>query len=69
MDQLTQTTKQYQVKSILLSFSGAYNSNGLCLELNELAERLADTISIYVGGAGVKRMRKMPKQIIFKNRL
>ncbi len=69
MDQLTQATKQYQVKSILLSFSGAYNSNGLRTELIELAERLPDTISIYVGGAGVKKMRKMPKQIIFKNRL
>lgn len=69
MDQLTQATERYQVKSIFLSFSGAYNSNGLRNELIDLAERLPDTISIYVGGAGVKRMRKMPGKIIFKNRL
>ena len=29
MDQLTQASEQYQVKPILLSFSGAYNNNGL----------------------------------------
>lgn len=69
MDQLTLATRQYQVTSILLSFSGAYNSNGLRAELIELAERLPDTISIYVGGSGVKRMRKMPEQIVFKKSL
>jgi len=69
MDQLVLASKQYQVRSILLSFSGAYNSNGLRAELIELTERLSDTISIYVGGAGVKKMRKMPKQIILNNKL
>lgn len=69
MDQLTRAAEQFQANSIFLSFSGAYNSNGLRKELLELAERLPDTISIYVGGAGVKRMRKMPEQIVFKNRL
>jgi len=69
MDQLILATQQYQITSILLSFSGAYNSNGLRAELIELAERLPDTISIYVGGSGVKRMRKMPEQIVFKKSL
>ena len=69
MEQLTQAAEQYQVESILLSFSGAYNNNGLRTELIELSERLSESVLIYVGGAGVKRMRKMPRQIIFKNRL
>ena len=69
MDQLTQASEQYQVKSILLSFSGAYNNNGLRTELIELAERLSEDVLIYVGGSGVKRMRKMPKNILFKSRL
>lgn len=69
MDQLIQASEQYQVKSILLSFSGAYNNNGLRKELIELAERLPQSILIYVGGTGVKRMRKMPKNILFKSHL
>ncbi|MCW8932335.1 MAG: MerR family transcriptional regulator [Gammaproteobacteria bacterium] len=69
MDQLTQATEQYQVKSILLSFSSAYNTNGLRTELIELAGRLPDSVSIYVGGEGVKRMRKMPAQIFFQKSL
>ena len=69
MDQLIMASEQYQAKCLFLSFSGAYNSNGLRNELIELAERLPDTLSVYVGGAGVKRMRKMPEQIVFNNRL
>jgi len=69
MDQLVLAFQQYQANAVLLSFSGSYNSNGLRSELLELAQRLPDDIPIYVGGGGVKRMRKMPKQIIIKNQL
>lgn len=69
MEQLTLATEQYQAQAVFLSFSGAYNSNGIRTELLDLAERLPEHVSIYVGGAGVKRMRKLPKQIIIKNQL
>lgn len=69
LDQLILAIKHYQVKSVLLSFSGAYNSNGIRQELLDMAQRLPDDIRVYVGGAGVKKMRKMPKQIIVKNKL
>ncbi len=69
MDQLTLASEQYQPDAVLLSFSGAYNSNGLRAELLDLAQRLPDDIPIYVGGGGVKRMRKLPEQIIIKNQL
>lgn|GEM_PF-6715102 len=49
--------------------NGVYNSNGLRTKLIELTARVSDTILIYVGGAGVNRMRKMPKQIFIKRKL
>lgn len=69
MDQLVMACQRYQVGAILLSFSGAYNSNAIRKELIDLAERLPDEIPIYVGGSGVKRMRKLPQQVKVKNDL
>jgi len=69
MDQLIMACQRYQVGAILLSFSGAYNSNAIRKELIDLAERLSDEIPIYVGGSGVKRMRKLPPQVKIKNDL
>ncbi len=69
MDQLVMACQKYKSKAILLSFSSAYSNSGLRSELNDLAQRLPHHTSVYVGGSGVKKMRKLPKQVILTNRL
>ncbi|MCW8930908.1 MAG: MerR family transcriptional regulator [Gammaproteobacteria bacterium] len=69
MDQLVMACQRYKSKVILLSFSSAYSNSGLRTELNDLAQQIPDHISVYVGGSGVKKMRKFPKQVILTHRL
>jgi DNA-binding transcriptional MerR regulator/methylmalonyl-CoA mutase cobalamin-binding subunit len=69
MDQISLACRKYQAKAIMLSFSGSYNSNTIRNELIELSERIDDQVLIYVGGSGVKRMRKLPEQIVMLQKL
>lgn len=66
IEQLAFACNRYQPQAIFLSFSGSYGSSALRNDLLDLAERLPVEIPVWVGGSGVKKMRKLPKQIVIK---
>lgn len=69
VEQLVLAVERYQPQALFLSFSDAYNSNTLKSDILDLANRLSDPIPIWIGGSGVKRMRKLPPNIIIENNL
>lgn len=63
MDQLVQAVKQYQVETVGLTFSAAYQYTHIRAHLLELRDLLPAEIEIWAGGEGVRRLRKLPDGI------
>ena len=63
MDQLSRAVQQFRADIIGLTFSGAYPYKHIRPHLRELRESIADDIEIWVGGEGVRRLRKLPMDV------
>jgi methanogenic corrinoid protein MtbC1 len=60
MDQIRLAVKQFRADIVGITFSGAYQYSNIRAHLVELHEQLPDTVDIWAGGEGVRRLRKLP---------
>jgi DNA-binding transcriptional MerR regulator/methylmalonyl-CoA mutase cobalamin-binding subunit len=64
MDQIAQAVEQLRADIVGVTFSGAYQYSSIRRHLVELREQVSDDIDIWVGGEGVRRLRKLPDGIV-----
>jgi methanogenic corrinoid protein MtbC1 len=69
MDQIRQAVKQFRADIVGITFSGAYQYKNIRAHLVELDEQLPDTVDIWAGGEGVRRLRKLPSGVTKFNTL
>lgn len=63
MDQIASAVQQFQVHSVGITFSGAYQYKHIRAHLLELRDLLPAETEIWTGGEGVRRLRKLPAGI------
>ena len=64
MDQIAHAVDQMRADIVGVTFSGAYQYSSIRRHLVELRELISDDIDIWVGGEGVRRLRKLPDGIV-----
>ena len=69
MDQIGQAVEQFHADVAGITFSGSYPYRTIREHLSELRERLADEVDIWIGGEGVRRLRKLPPGVARFNSL
>ena len=69
MDQICQAVKQFRADIVGITFSGAYQYKNIRTHLVELHEQIPDTVDIWAGGEGVRRLRKLPNGVTKFNSL
>ena len=60
MDQIQRAVDKFQVNTVGITFSGAYQYNHIRDDLQEMRDLLPDGVGIWIGGEGVRRLRKLP---------
>ena len=60
MDQIGKAIEQFHADILGITFSSAYPYNSIRSHLLELRELIDEDIDIWVGGEGVRRLRKLP---------
>jgi methanogenic corrinoid protein MtbC1 len=60
MEQISHAVNHFQVDTIGITFSGAYQYNSIRSHLGELRQLIPDDVDIWTGGEGVRRLRKLP---------
>ncbi|HEY9053062.1 MAG TPA: cobalamin-dependent protein [Gammaproteobacteria bacterium] len=60
MDQMDKAVQQFNADIVGITFSGAYPYNSIRSHLLELRELINEDVDIWVGGEGVRRLRKLP---------
>lgn len=63
LDQLIAAVERSGVSAVALSFSACYARNSIRDDLEELADRLPRGVSLWIGGAGVRRLRRLPPSV------
>ncbi len=63
VDQLQQACRALQPDGVALSFSAVQKRPQLMPMLTELEERIPQSVAILAGGAGITRLRSLPKRI------
>jgi len=51
---------------VALSFSACYARGSIRADLEELADRLPRGVALWIGGAGVQRLRRLPPSVMKK---
>jgi len=64
LDQIASAVERYEVDVLGVTFSGAYQYENIRKYLNELRDSVAQGVDIWIGGDGVKRLRKIPAGVI-----
>jgi methanogenic corrinoid protein MtbC1 len=60
MDQIRSAADKFCVDTVGITFSGAYQYNQIRDDIKELRDLIPETVDIWVGGEGVRRLRKLP---------
>ena len=60
IDQIRSAADRFCVDTVGITFSSAYQYNQIRDDINELRELISDDVDIWVGGEGVRRLRKLP---------
>ena len=63
MDQIVAAVQRTEVSTVALSFSACYPRGPIRGDLEELATRLPTGVSIWIGGAGVRRLSRLPPSV------
>jgi methanogenic corrinoid protein MtbC1 len=63
MDQICQAVEQFRADIVGITFSGVYQYKNIRAHLVELDEKLPETVDIWAGGEGVRRLRKLPGRV------
>jgi DNA-binding transcriptional MerR regulator len=64
LDQIVNAVERYEVDVLGVTFSSAYQYENIRKHLNELRDSVAQGVDIWIGGDGVKRLRKIPAGVI-----
>lgn len=68
MDQIKNAVEQFEADTLGITFSAAYPYKHIRPHLNELRSLLPADVTIWAGGEGVYRLRKLPAGVVkFKN--
>jgi DNA-binding transcriptional MerR regulator/methylmalonyl-CoA mutase cobalamin-binding subunit len=67
LDQIVAAAERSGVKTVALSFSACYARGPLRGDLEELADRLPRSVEVWIGGAGVQRLRRLPPLVVRKS--
>jgi methanogenic corrinoid protein MtbC1 len=63
LDQIIAAVERSGVSAVALSFSACYARNSVRDHLEELADRLPQGVGIWIGGEGVRRLRRLPPSV------
>lgn len=63
MDQIKHAVEQFEVNTLGITFSGAYSYKHIRPHLTELRDSIAPDVTIWTGGEGVYRLRKLPNGV------
>lgn len=67
MDQISSAVNRSGVSTVALSFSSSYPRGPIGADLEELAKRLPTGVDVWIGGVGVKRLRRLPETVVRKS--
>jgi methanogenic corrinoid protein MtbC1 len=63
MDQVKYAADKFCVDTVGMTFSGAYQYNQIRNDLIEMRNLIPEDVDIWVGGEGVRRLRKLPEGV------
>lgn len=63
MEQILAAVRRTKVQTVALSFSACYPRGPVRAHLEELADRLPQGVSVWIGGAGVRRLPRLPPSV------
>lgn len=63
LDQIVSAVDRFDVDALGITFSGAYQYENIRSNLLELRDSIPENVDLWVGGEGVKRMRKLPPDV------
>jgi MerR family transcriptional regulator, light-induced transcriptional regulator len=63
LDQIVAAIERFDADVIGITFSGTYQYENIRNNLIELRESIAESVDIWMGGEGAKRLRKLPKGV------
>ena len=66
MDQIVAAARRKTIKAVALSFSACYPRGPVRAHIEELADRLPPGVAVWIGGAGVRRLPRLPSAVIRK---
>ena len=69
MEQIGLATQQFHADAVGITFSGSYQYQSIRPHVHELRELIAKDVEIWIGGEGVRRLRKLPAGITRFNSL
>ena len=69
MDQIGHAAQQFHADVVGITFSASYQYRNIRQHLLELRELLANDVHIWIGGEGVRRLRKLPAGVTRFNSL
>jgi len=67
LDQIVAAVGRSAVSTVALSFSACYSRGSIRDDLEELADRLPRDVGIWIGGEGVRRLRRLPPVVEMKS--
>jgi DNA-binding transcriptional MerR regulator/methylmalonyl-CoA mutase cobalamin-binding subunit len=67
LDQIVAAAERSGVKTVALSFSACYARGSIRDDLEEVAGRLPPSVEVWIGGAGVQRLRRLPPSVVRKS--
>jgi len=63
LDQIVTAVERSGVSTVALSFSACYSRGSIRDDLEEFADRLPRDVGIWIGGAGVRRLKRLPPSV------
>lgn len=63
MDQISAAVEKFNINKVGITFSGAYQYNRIKDDLHEMRTLISDDVEIWIGGEGVRRLRKLPSGV------
>ncbi|MBT8134919.1 MAG: cobalamin-dependent protein, partial [Gammaproteobacteria bacterium] len=63
LDQIVLAVERLNADVLGITFSGAYQYENIRSNMNQLRDSIPANVDIWLGGEGVKRMRKLPKGV------
>jgi len=67
MDQIVAAVERNAVSTVAISFSASYPRGPVGSHLEELVGRLPQGVSVWIGGDGVRRLRRLPASVVRKS--